>query len=148
MGGPPHPPLRTAHRDAFVSGGGPQRGSDGKIVHSTYSRTTTKHYSSGCLFPQCSASFHPFLHYTVNKNAMEITEVRLLPHSLDNQRVHNELKSSSASGGQNRVIVQKITGEDGQTRKFDSHVGQNIHTAVQFNSGAPLARFCLSGNQR
>lgn len=43
-------------------------------------------------FPHSSLHlFHPFLHYTLNKNAMEITEVQLLPQSLN----HNCLSDSS-----------------------------------------------------
>lgn len=86
MGGPPHPPLRPRHTEMPLSAVElcSQGGSDGKIVQGAYSRITTKHYTSGCVFPLFPASFSSFfLHYTRSKNAIGIVEVQLLPQSLD-----------------------------------------------------------------
>lgn len=76
--------LWELHTDMPLSVMGPrsQEGSDGKTVHSAYGHTTTKHYTNGCFFPHSSAAFHPFLHYTLNKNAMEIIVVQLLPQAV------------------------------------------------------------------
>ena len=104
MGGPPHPPLRATHRDALVSGGG----SDGILYRVYLWSRNHKTYQRLLLFPRLPASsFTLFLHYRLNKNAVEITEVQLLPQSLDKSCLSDGSFNLYLKPGRSRAEVYK-----------------------------------------